>query len=344
MIVDCVEEGEMLSESWDSLRHDRDRRANLFAGLSRIMLSLARVHFPRIGSLTIDNHGVLSLTNRPLTCTLQQLENYGIPTDIPRNLTYTTADSYLSDLLACHDNRLRYMPNSIYDVADGQQQLSALTVMRALLRHFTDRNLRHGPFVLMLTDLHQSNIFVNSEWHITAIIDLEWACSLPIEMQHPPYWLTGSSIDRLVREELEAFESVHAEFMEAFETEERSSGKDDISHTQIMRKGWETGNFWYFSALDCLNGFYSLYMSHIQRMFASIEDSGPEFDRTVSAYWSPNTAEFVAKKLEDKEAYSSRLRELFAAEFNRLEMGNDAISNDDTATEQGDDTVAEKTG
>jgi hypothetical protein len=274
---------------------------------------------------------------------LQQLENFGIPTDIPRNLTYTTADSYLLDLLACHDNRIRYMPNSIHDTEDGQQQLSALTMMRAFLPHFTDRNLRDGPFVLMLTDLHQSNIFVNSDWHITSIIDLEWACALPIEMQHPPYWLTGISIDRLVREELEAFRSVHTEFMTIFEREERLIRKDDILHTQIMRKGWKIGNFWYFSALDSLNGLYSLYMSHIQRIFAPIEDSGPEFDRTVSAYWGPKTAEFIAAKLKDKEAYSSKLRERFAAELNRLEMKKDATSNkDDTAAGRGDDTGAKE--
>lgn len=320
----------MLSESWKSLRHDRDRKTNLFTGLSRIILSLARVHFPRIGSLTIDNYGVISLTNRPLTCTLQQLENCSIPTDIPRNQTYTTADTYLSDLLTCHDNRIRYMPNSIQDAADGQQQLSALTMMRTLLRHFTDRNLRSGPFILMLTDLHQSNIFVNSDWHITAIIDLEWACVLPIEMQHPPYWLTGASIDRLVREELEAFGDVHAEFMAAFEREERSFKKGDILHTRIMRKGWKIGNFWYFSALDSLNGLYSLYMSHIQRIFAPLEDSGPEFDRIVSAYWTPKTAEFIAEKLRDKEVYSRKLRERFAVGFESLEVENDVTGNKDS--------------
>jgi hypothetical protein len=190
----------------------------------------------------------------------------------------------------------------------------------------------------MLTDMHQSNIFVNSDWHITAIIDLEWACILPIEMQHPPYWLTGTSIDRLVREELEAFTSVHSEFMAAFEREERSFGNDDIPHTQIMRKGWEIGNFWYFSALNCLNGLYSIYMSHIQRIFAPIEDSGPEFNQTLSAYWCPKRAEFIATKLKDKEAYSSRLRERFAAECNGLEMEDDATSDkDDTTTEQRDD-------
>lgn len=103
LIVDSVEEGEMLSESWDSLHHDQDRRTYLFAGLSRIMFSLAQVHFPRIGSLTIDNDGIFSPKNRPLICNLQQLENCGIPTDIPRNLRYTTADTYFSDLLVCHD-------------------------------------------------------------------------------------------------------------------------------------------------------------------------------------------------------------------------------------------------
>ncbi|KAF2453057.1 hypothetical protein BDY21DRAFT_388290 [Lineolata rhizophorae] len=269
LIVDCVEEGEMLSESWNLLHHDRKRRANLFAGLSRIMLSLARVPFPRIGPLTIDNCGVLSLACRPLTCILQQLENFGIPTDIPKDRTYVTADA-----------RIRYMPNSIHNTLDGQAQLSALTMMRSLLPHFTDRDLRWGPFILMLTDLHQSNIFVSNDWHVTAIIDLEWACALPIEMLHPPYWLTGVAIDRIVEEELE-----------------------------IMRKGWEIGNFWYFSALDCLNGLYSLYMSHIQRIFAATEDSGPKFDRTVSAYWTANTAEFIAAKVRDKEVYSSQLRE-----------------------------------
>jgi hypothetical protein len=34
-------EVEMLSESWDELRHDRDLRTNFFKDLSRIILSLS---------------------------------------------------------------------------------------------------------------------------------------------------------------------------------------------------------------------------------------------------------------------------------------------------------------
>ncbi|KAF2186253.1 hypothetical protein K469DRAFT_573268 [Zopfia rhizophila CBS 207.26] len=58
--------------------------------------------------------------------TLQQLENCGIPMVISRHLTYATTNAYLSDLLACHENRIRYMLNSTHDTADGQEQLSAL--------------------------------------------------------------------------------------------------------------------------------------------------------------------------------------------------------------------------
>ena len=67
--------------------------------------------------------------------------------------------------------------------------------MRAVLHHFTRREYRHGPFVSTLTDLHQGNIFVDNQWHITCLIDLEWACSLPIELQCPPHWLSGRAVD-----------------------------------------------------------------------------------------------------------------------------------------------------
>jgi hypothetical protein len=76
-------------------------------------------------------------------------------------------------------------------------------------------------------------------------------------------------------------------------------------------------------------------MSHIQRIFAPFEDSGPEFDRTVSVYWTPNTVEFIATKLRDKEVYSSQLRKTFATELNSLQT-------DDKATGEGGDTAAEQ--
>lgn len=70
---------------------------------------------------------------------------------------------------------------------------SALTAMRATSPTFFRRELRRGPFVFALTDLHQSNVLVDKDWHITSIVDLEWGCSQPIEIIQPPYWPTTTT-------------------------------------------------------------------------------------------------------------------------------------------------------
>ncbi|GLA85676.1 hypothetical protein AtubIFM56815_009917 [Aspergillus tubingensis] len=308
---------EMLSESWDKLRHDHKRRTNLFRGLSRIILSLAQFPFNCIGSLTMNNQGNIKLTNRPLTLRLHQLENESIPTNIDRDLTYSTSDSYYMDLLSCHDSRLRHAPNSIRDKADGEAQLSALTIMRALLPHFTCRDHRRGPFITTLTDLHQSNIFVDRDWNIKSLVDLEWTCSLPVEMLRPPYWLTSRGVDQLYGEHLDAFSDVHAEFMHIFEQEEQvyagAAGTRTSNLTSIMKKGWGIGSFWYFHALETPKGLYNIFLDHIQPRFLKVDDAKMvEFERTISPYWTPDVQGFLDGKMQDKAVYEGHLRDAFA--------------------------------
>ncbi|RAH59988.1 hypothetical protein BO85DRAFT_467618 [Aspergillus piperis CBS 112811] len=307
----------MLSESWDRLRHDRKRRANLFRGLSQIILSLAQFPFDRIGSLTIDNHGIVKLTNRPITLRLHHLENESVPTNMDRDLVYSTNDSYYMDLLSYHDSRLRHVPNSIRDKADGEAQLSTLTIMRALLPHFSCRKHRRGPFIMTLTDLHQSNLFVDSDWNIKSLVDLEWTCSRPVEMLHPPYWLTSRGVDQLYEgEHLDAFSEIHAEFMEVFDQEEQNrsqAGKKILGLASIMRRGWATGSFWYFHALETPKGLYNIFLDHIQPRYSKLDDAGMvEFERTVSPYWTPDIQTFLDGKLKEKEIYEGHLRDAFS--------------------------------
>lgn len=316
LLLDFVKEGRKLTETWEEMRHDESHRANLFADLSRIMLSTSTQTFPRIGSLTIDERGVTKLANRPLTWPLQHLENEGVPSDIPRDRTYAEVDSYHSDLLNTHSNRIRDVANSINNVKDGQLQLSVLTMMRALSRYYADPELRSGPFVLMLTDLHQSNIFVDENWHITALIDLEWACVLPLEMLQPPFWLTSKTADDLRGENLMAFNERRLEFMAAFETEEaKSYNKLNISRSQTMRKGWKIGNFWYFIAMDSFEAMCNIYKHHIQPKFDIKPDGKATFEQYVSGYWTPQSDAFITSKLEERRRYQDRLRETFADEL-----------------------------
>jgi hypothetical protein len=280
------------------------------------MLTLGKVPLPRIGSFTMDNEGVISLTNRPLRFQLHQLENEGIPTAVCRGTTYVTTESYLFDVLACHDSHLVHQLNAVNDEDDCRSQMAALATMRAVLPRFIRQDLRRGPFILTLTDLHQSNIFVDDEWNIKYLIDLEWACSLPIEMQHPPYWLTSQTVDGLVDEQLTLFDKIYREFLDIFAHEEALLLPDaqeqqaSLLRARIMKRGWEDGSFFYFLALDSISGLYGLFIQHIQERF-DYHVKYDAFRRMVSPYWRPESEKFIAAKIKQKSEYDRRLLEMF---------------------------------
>lgn len=326
LVIEYVEQGRMLSESWKQHRHDPSRRANLFRGMSRAMISLARVPLPRIGSWTMDNRGVLSLTNRPLTLELIQMENHRIPTNIPRHLTYSSTELYSLDLIATHDSRMRHQPNAIHDEDDGVEQLSALASMRALLPKFTDRQSRVSSFVMSLTDLHGSNFFVDEDWHITRIIDLEWACARPAQMLGAPYWITGRGVDQLYPPYLEDYREMYDEFVKALEEEELAGGHSKmVSH--VVRENYGTGRLWYNFALNCPQAVYSIFCFHIQPRF--FQGSPSTFDKMLMPLWDVDAEDLIASKVADQEQYDNQIRDMFAAATARVAKGRRAESEDE---------------
>lgn len=313
MIISIVTNGRMLSDTWALQRGDEARRQHLFHDLTKIMIFLSRIPLLRIGSFTLNNNGFITLTNRPLTLRLQTLENEGIPS-IPRDSTYLSVEPYILDLLQCHDNRIHYQPNSIHDFEDGQQQMSALTMMHALLHQIISRDLRNGPFVLTLTDVHQSNIFVDENWHITSLIDLEWACSFPIEQLNPPYWLTGRPVDDIRHgNHLQEFENVVNEFMDTFEIQEkkRQNASVGISQAHVMRECWKRRSFWYFEAIHSPKGLMRIFTEHIQRMYCEEHCVRRIFDEVVSPYWAVEADNVIQKKIKDEDNYKNKLRKRF---------------------------------
>lgn len=301
----------MLSCTWEEGRHNRDLRKNLFHSLSRILLALSRVPLPRIGSFTIDDDRFLSLRNRPLSDEIQGLENEQIPVDIPRDFTYSTVESYVSDILAFHDSRLYHQPNAIADKEDGFYQMAALAAMKMISCQFFRRDLRRGPFMFCLTDLHQSNIFVDKYWNVNYLVDLEWASSRPIEMVHPPYWLTSQPVDEI---EFDSYKELHDEFIVALEEEENrfsAAGQGTTLLLAVLKRGLNMGTFWYSLALTSPTALFSLFYDHIQPRFARSHKEDPAFYRINVSYWSTNVSRFLEAKLKDKEQYDIRLQEAF---------------------------------
>lgn len=314
MLFDYIkpDEGRMLSNTWDQYRQDPVRKQNLFRGMARIILSFARISQPRIGSFRFHNDGTITLTNRPLSCAMIILENDCAPRVIQKNDTYTCTEAFVSDMLTFHDNRFLSDQNAVYSESDCHRQMAVMTLLRALSHHFLLREHRQGPYVVQLTDFHASNIFVDDEWHITYLLDLEWMCALPIDALEVPYWLTGRAIDQ-VSEHLDEYDAVRQEFMDIFEEEERkiSPTQHNMSIARTMHNAWESKRVWFWNCLLSVNGMSSLFEDYIYPMFSPKSLNTME---VMSIFWRVNSSEIVAKKLADKEQFSERLRRVFDQE------------------------------
>lgn len=299
----------MLSNTWDQYRHDSVRRENLFRGISNIMLSLSRKSWPRIGSLAFYNNATIGLTNRPLSCTLIISENNGAKRVIERNQTFNTVEPYISDLFAYHDSRFLQQPNAVNDESDCSAQMATTSVMRAIAHHFFRPKLRHGPFRLCLTDDHQSQFLVDENWNITKVVDLEWVCSLPVQMFGPPYWLTGRGIDQLHDRNLDEYNEVRRQYMQILEEEERKLGSD-ASLSQLMESSWNDGTSWFAHCLTSVNAMFNLFEQHLRPMY-SPSMLTRKVDGAVSSFFIRGAEKLIQRKVADKKRYDVELKELF---------------------------------
>lgn len=216
LLVDFIEkeQGTLLSTMWPPETEKHKER--FYKSLAYVMLDLARCPLPKIGSFTVSDSGAVSLSNRPLTAHLTQYECQGIPTDIPRDRCYSRTDSYIYDLLHCVDMKLQHQPNAVRDEYDAEAQMAVLTTIRALSPRFIRKDVQMGPFRYIWTDPHASNIFVNQQYDITCLPDLEWFCALPLETLHPPFWLSGRAVDQLGKNK-KPYTEMSAKFLEVFQ-------------------------------------------------------------------------------------------------------------------------------
>lgn len=266
---------------------------------------------PRIGAWRLQDNDTIALDNRPLNLYMHMLESDGIPSRIPRRRTYAEVDGYLSDLLSLQDAKLRSQPNAISDGDDGKQQLAAGVGMRAVMHQFLDPETRQGPFYMTLNDLTVHNIFVDEQWNITCIIDLEWTHTLPAEMQSPPYWLTSKPIDGFHdQKDLDEYDETVNKYLTIYEEEEAQRNGSSMQAT-AQRKAWDSGGFWFFRAATVPRAMYNLFNRHIQPLFNEEHPEEAIFDEVFFSYWGRRASEFIDKKTGEREKYVQELSKAY---------------------------------
>lgn len=235
------------------------------------------------------------------------LENEGTPRAI--HDTYSCTEAFVSDMITFHDNRLLSNPNAVYDAEDCRAQMAQRILLRALSHYYIRPEARNGPFLLQLTDFHASNIFVDEEWNVTCLIDLEWICALPAEMLAVPYWLTGRGIDELKGEHLKDFNEVRQEFIRILEEEECSiTAEHDILIARTMDDMWDSKGVWFWYCIESVNAILYLLADHICPRFSVRLDS--KVEEIMARFWCEDSEVVVKKKVADEEKYSQELRRL----------------------------------
>lgn len=196
-------------------------------------------------------------------------------------------------------------------------------MMRGVLHHFISREYRNGPFVLTLTDLHRSNILVDDEWHITSLIDLEWTCSLPIELQCPPHtgctgglWMTSNMASLYGRSTASSLKS--SIISKSRRGKERCRGDaTDIFQAPIMRECWNRWSFWYFQAMNSPKGLLRIFNQHIQHMFCEEHCTKRVFNRVVSPYWAVGAEKIIKQKIKKEDKYKKSTKRKICGVFHR---------------------------
>jgi hypothetical protein len=305
----------MLSDTLRGYREiDPIRLRNLIRGTTRIMLSLASKPQPHIGSLRFNDDCFTTLANRPLLCATTILESEGAPKVV--NKTYTTLGNFTDAMLRFREEVFRAQPNAVNDEEDCRLQMLQMVLLRRMKAHFVDWHSR-GPFVLQFTDFHASNIFVDDEWNIVALVDLEYVCALPPSMMSVPHWLLVDAIDE-VSDRVDDFERVHELFVSILRDEERFlRAEHNVSLAAAIQDAWTSSSCWFYRCFTSIDGLACCLEDHLYKKFGFEPSLAEEtrLARILSSRWSADAEAFVQQKLRDKAEYDDDLARHFGRQL-----------------------------
>ncbi|KAM3551241.1 hypothetical protein ARSEF4850_007974 [Beauveria asiatica] len=232
-----------------------------------------------------------------------------------RNTTFTTVRDFINSLILAFETRFLEQPNAINSHEDALYQMTGFAGARLALPQLLREDLNHGPFVFALSDIHPDNIFVDENWNVTAIIDLEFACSWPIEFLQTPYWLGCEFIEHVLHTE---FSARNTEFIEHIKRAEelqkcRNMGTESLS--SIMQRSWNEGGFWVPLALSHPISFTEIFYERILKEYFGFiaEDFEPSQSFLFcSRLFRRNIPTLLARKQDDRQKYLDALAESFS--------------------------------
>ncbi|EJP61896.1 phosphotransferase family protein [Beauveria bassiana ARSEF 2860] len=294
---------------------DETKLEGLYRQVSGVLLQLSRLEFPLIGALEEIDEWQWEVRTRPLSMPLNELVRRGTfpRAKLPAG-SFQSSSKYFESLASLHVDHLFHQRNDVVESeTDCRRKYTARKLFQKLAREKKLIPDSHGPFKFWCDGLRPSNILLNDQLEIAAVIDWEFSYAAPCEYTYsPPWWL--------LIERPEFWHDGLADWTEKYErrlktflkvmTETEDAGiaagqlREDQRLSRRMRESWDSGEFWTVYATRESFGFDDVYWAKLDHQFfgpheGKLEDAWMHrlglLDEQTRAGMEP----LVAKKLEE---------------------------------------------
>lgn len=113
---------------------------------------------------------------------------------IPVNRTFASSVDYFYALTSLVFNDYIRARDSVLSEKDAREDLYDLFKFRSGVIDWIGHEQNHGPFCLVHGDLLPSNIIVDKDCNIKAVIDWMWSRTVPLQLFVSPGWISGDNI------------------------------------------------------------------------------------------------------------------------------------------------------
>jgi len=205
---------------------------------------------------------------------------------LPRSkLPANIFESSSSFFLTLADLQMEHLKHQRNDAVDSTIDCQRKYIARKLFRKLVDHRQRNrattpgddfGPFKLWCDDLRPANVLLNADLQIVGVIDWEFTYAAPAEFSHaPPWWLLLEQPEYWP-DGIEAWTKVYECRLETFlnvmvkrEDSLIASGRltENQRLSELMRKSWQTGEFWVSYAARRNFAFDSVYWHKLDERF-----------------------------------------------------------------------------
>ncbi|KAH6887626.1 phosphotransferase enzyme family protein [Thelonectria olida] len=214
----------------------------LFNSLADIYIQLRRLEFPRIGCLAYGPNGIdvnMATTSIEMNRRfLRGLDQSNIVASYHNNNGLRSANNYVAMLLelAYHE----FVTEQVHDdECKVQDIMYHLHLFRQYANVWLDPTLDQGPFVLMHGELEPSNILVNEDMNVVAVLDWEFSRVVPLQFFKPPLWFGEHTLARKLGHDpaYQEYLTDFNRFLEVVRTRERLRYGN-----QLLSDEWERGH------------------------------------------------------------------------------------------------------